>query len=85
LSTTSAWEALKYGLEKSTTRARSPVIVIAEMATSHFPVLSAAPDWIASKSVSFTAGFTPSWSATLSTRSMSNPTGLPSLSDSKGS
>ena len=85
LGTTIACAASKYGLEKSSTRARSPVIVIAEIATSHVPVLSELAGRDGVEVRVRTTGSAPAASATSSTRSTSKPTGSPPFIDSNGS
>jgi hypothetical protein len=69
--------ASKYGLEKSSTRARSPVIVIAAIATSQTSVLRESPEVMESKSTSSTSSSTPRESATAWPSSTSNPVSLP--------
>ncbi len=83
--TTSAWAALKNGLEKSSTRARSPVMVRPAAARSQAFSLSSCPDWTASKSSFLKSGSTPSSSATALARSISKPTVSPLRSNSNGS
>ncbi len=57
------------------TRARSPVIVMAEMATSHTSVLRDVPDVMSSNDTSITSRSTSRLSATCCTSSMSKPVG----------
>ena len=83
--TTRACAALKNGLEKSSTRARSPVMVSPAAAMSQAFSLSSWPDCTASKSSLTKTGSTSSSSATALARSTSKPTVSPFFSNSNGS
>ena len=73
----SAWSASKYGSENAIFSWRSGVIVMAAAAMSHLRALRSSPDWIPSNGVSMISCLTPSFFATRSIMSTSNPTTVP--------
>ena len=78
----SDWSALKYGSEKSMRFSRSGVMVMEEIAASYWPF--ARPPMMPSKTTFWYSGVKPARLPTSFIRSMSNPTGSPSLSNSNG-
>lgn len=76
--------SLKYGLEKSTDSLRASVMVIPEIAASHWSVSRAAPDSRVSKFAWTTFFSLPRSLAISSASDMSKPTISPSFSNSNG-
>jgi hypothetical protein len=75
--TSSACVASKYGSEKSSTFARSSVIVMPAAAASHSPVFRSCPLWMPSNGVLTIFCCRPSSLATRSMMSTSKPTTWP--------